>query len=236
MERIITVDRQGDQIIYSGSAERNFAHQKGICHLTVIIIPFIADGKNKGKWVVHNRRDKQLAKGLACPAVSFNLFGGHCNPPKEEASLVDKEVRAELLLDSALRELSEELFLKADEGMALECFGSKDVIIAKRYPVNSTDLIPLGYTYCKDKNDIECSYVYAFSVPSAVEERIIAADDYTKSDGSKGNVALPVFLKSESELIKHHNLSESEICNAITRLWKPQNAEIHSKLLQIMHG
>lgn len=231
-EKIITVERRGEKVIYTGSSDRDTAHKHGICHLTVIVVPFIADGADKGKWIIHDRRDKQLAKGLPCPGCSFNLFGGHCNPPFSEAALIGEEIPEALLIDSALRELSEELYLSCDSGEALERFGKNETVLAKPYPLNENSLIGIGWTFFSDAADTECSFLYGLPVPSKDVESLIAADDYIKPDGTKGNIALPVFIKTERELldIYRENNSDTEICNAITRLWDERNSAVYKKL------
>ena len=232
-ERIITVDRKDHTILYTGSTERDTAHQKGIRHLTVIVVPFLKDGADKGKWIVHNRRDKQLAKGLLTPAYSYNLFGGHCNPPVKEDKFIGKEIGKELLLDAALREMNEEFYLKSNSGVALKSFGSDKVIFAQPYPLSPDDLIPLGCADFDDGCDAECSFFYALPISSADAQNIIAADDYIRKDGKKENIALPAAILSERKLysLYHKNNSNTEICNAITRLWEEQNQSLYQKLL-----
>ena len=234
-ERIITVEKQNDSVVYSGSTLRDLAHLCGIRHLTVIIVPFIADGENKGKWLVHNRSDKQLAKGLVTPPYSYNLFGGHCNPPENEEALLGKEISPHLLLDAAVREMSEELFIREDRGRELEIFGTENTIRVLPYPVSAEKLIPLGYADFNDTKDHECSYYFALPLPVQNPEGFIAADDYLREDGSKGNVALPVSLKTERELYElyRENNSDIEICNAISRLWEEQNKELYHRLLEM---
>ena len=234
-ERIITVEKQYGKIICSGSIERETAHQSGIRHLTVIVVPFVPDGKDQGKWLVHNRRDKQLAKGLSSPEFSYNLFGGHCNPPEEEDMIIGKEIGKDLLLDSAVREMSEELFIRDDRGRNLEVFGSDGFIRAIPYPVREDQLIPLGYADFDDSKDAEYSFYFALPVSAENIESYVAADDYIREDSCKGNVALPISLKSERELyaLYQQNNSDIEICNAISRLWEPQNSTLLSKIRQI---
>ena len=234
-ERIITVDRKDDKILYTGSVERDIAHQSGICHLTVIIVPFISDGADQGKWIVHNRRDKQLAKGLNTPGYSYNLFGGHCNPPENEDELIGTEISEDVLLDSALREMSEEFYLKSERGVALENYNTEKAVYAKPYPLSPAKLIPLGWADYSDGRDAECSFYYALKVPSKDAQNVIAADDYIRTDGRKGNIGLPISFKSEQEmfLLYQQNNSDIEICNAISRLWDPQNNTVLSKIRQI---
>ena len=231
-ERIIAIENKNGKIIYTGCVERDAAHQSGIRHLTVIIVPFLCDGANQGKWIVHNRRDKQLAKGLNTPEFSYNLFGGHCNPPENKNDLIGKEISEELLLDSAMREMGEEFYLKSESGVALEIFNTKKAVFAKPYFLSRDSLIPLGRADYDDGRDAEYSFYYALPVPSADAENVIAADDYIRADDSKGNIALPISFKSEQELYELYcqNNSNIEICNAVSRLWEPQNNTLLSKI------
>lgn len=237
-EKVVIVKNNSQQIIYTGSVERGFAHQYGVCHLTVIVVPFITDGVDKGKWIVHNRRDKQLAKGLNCPQYSFNLFGGHCNPPLNESEIIGKEISQKFLLESALREISEELYLLADKDSFLKCWGNNRTISAVRYPVSIDKMIRIGYVFCNEGNDKEISYLYALPIPSADTAKLIAADDYHKTDGTKENIALPIFVKAEKALYELYQDTnpDIEICNAITRLWKDQNKVVYHKLIKMIQN
>lgn len=228
-EKIMTVRMKDGKIIYTGSAERSIAERDGLRHLTVIAAPIITDGNNRGKLLVHNRRDKQLAKGKPCPAYSYNLFGGHCNPPENDTRLIGTPVSEALLLENLLRELSEEMYFPCEgdeKATALENKTEGSVVYAKSFPVQIENLIPLGYTVYSSPHDNEYSFVYVLPITSETADNIIAADDYQKADSTKGSLALPTALMTLDEL---HSLYETdsadvEICNAITRLWDEQNA------------
>lgn len=238
-ERIITVEKADNKIIYTGSTERTTAEQYGIRHLTVIAAPIITEGKDKGKLLVHNRRDKQLAKGKACPKYSYNFFGGHCNPPAVESPLIGKPVNEELLLENILRELSEEMYLPTEadaKTTVLENKADGSAIYAKPFPLNRSDLIPLGYTVYSSCNDNEFSFVYALPLTSDTAGRVIAADDFQKPDGSKGNLALPTALMTLDDLraLYEKGDNDTEICNAISRLWEKQNEAVYRKLTKLI--
>ena len=242
-ERIVTVERKNGSIIYTGSVERELAERDGIRHLTVIIAPYITDGASRGFLITHNRHDKQLAKGKPCPEYSYNLFGGHCNPPDEgDGELIGHEVSEKFLLSNAMRELSEELYRKAqadDIGAEeLENRSGGQPIYGAPYPVREDELIPLGYISCEEKYDMEYSYLYALPVSSVNAQSVIAADDYRRADGTKGNIALPSAIMSLDELRETHEKArpDAEVCNAITRLWNEQNKAVYIKLRELIGG
>lgn len=239
-ERIITVESTDNKIIYTGSSERTTAEQNGIRHLTVIAVPVVTDGTHKGKLLVHNRRDKQLAKGKACPEYSYNFFGGHCNPPEYESPLIGKPISEELLSENLLRELSEEMFISSadkTDAAILENRAGNSAVFAKPYPLKKDDLIPLGYTKFSSTHDNEYSYMYAMLLTSDTANVIIAADDYQKPDGTKGNLALSTALMTLDELhsLYRSSKTEVEICNAITRLWDKQNEAVFQKLSNLIN-
>jgi len=83
-------------------------------HLTTIIVPFLANGENKGKRIIHNRYHKTLAKLLLSKNTNdkvilskltsrrdktiYNLFGGHVNPPIEDPKkLIDSTINEDII-------------------------------------------------------------------------------------------------------------------------------------------
>lgn len=230
-EMLYAVCREDDEYIITGFTERTAAERRGICHLTVIIVPFIQDGINRGKWLVHDRTAKLWAKGRQNGKTpSYNLFGGHCTADVSRIERVGKPVPLEICGLAANRELQEELLCRGNE-LALEVWTNKqrtDSICAASYEYKP--LLPIGYASYTGDDNVEISYVYALPVPAEDVDALIAADDYIK-DGSKRNVALPVAVKSEAELMDLHlGRPEVEICDAITRLWDKENRDLRRKL------
>lgn len=244
-EHVYIVERQNDSVICSGTIERTVAEREGIRHLTVIIVPFIADGENKGNWIVHNRHDKQKAKNKISPMLSINLFGGHCCPSDGDIIETGSTVNESLLLHNAVREMTEELFERCssqDTGaIALEDWskGFPDCsipIYGRSYNMPECSLIPIGYADYTSKNNVECSYLFALPIPCADIDKLIAADDYQRKDGSKGTVCLPILIKTERELfeLSKADSSDVEICDAITRLWELQNKNTYQRLIDFI--
>lgn len=241
-ELIYMVQKLDENVVISGITERSIAEKLGLRHLTVIIVPFVADGAHEGHWITHNRHDKQIVKGKACAPLSLNLFGGHCGPSDDITGLVGQTVKDELLFENALRELSEELLVQEGLEKRLERWGggvfTGEYLNASPYEVCEEDLIPIGFTEYTAKDNVEYSYVFALPVPGSQVEQLIAADNYMKisqADGTarEADIALPVEVKEEAELKRlwESRDPQIEVCDAITRLWEDQNREVYQKLL-----
>jgi hypothetical protein len=244
-ELLYLVGKSDESYLITGITERSVAEKTGLRHLTVIIIPFITDGANKGCWIVHNRHDKQIAKGKTSTPLSLNLFGGHCGTPEDDvAGLIGKTVELELLRENALRELSEELLCKNGTEKRLELWRdgvfAGEFLYASSYEVCPDDLIPVGFTEYAAKDNVEYSYIFALPVPGEQAEQIIAADNYEKrgqiieSMVYEADIALPVMFMPEPELKRlwEKRDPEIEVCDAITRLWEEQNRVVYQRLIE----
>jgi 8-oxo-dGTP pyrophosphatase MutT (NUDIX family) len=244
-ELLYLVGKSDESYLITGITERSVAEKTGLRHLTVIIIPFITDGANKGCWIVHNRYDKQIAKGKISAPLSLNLFGGHCGPPEDDVGgLIGKTVELELLRENALRELSEELLCKNGTEKRLELWRdgvfAGEFLYASSYEVCPDDLIPVGFTEYAAKDNVEYSYIFALPVPEDQAEQIIAADNYEKRgqiiEGMvyEADIALPVMFMPEPELKRlwEKRDPEIEVCDAITRLWEEKNRVVYQRLIE----
>ena len=225
-EALYTVAQYGDRYYITGFTERKAAEKLGVRHLTVIIVPFVEDGKDKGKWIVHDRSAKQWAKGNPdCKSPSYNLFGGHCTADTLQLELVGSEIPMEICRSAAKRELDEELLRqgkeKDEKKKKLEVWEKriktdkhKDAIAYQ-----SKELIPVGLTSYEAHDNVELSYVFALPVPSSDVDKLIAADDYKKDH----HVLLPTEIMAESDLQTLFQTNPNiEICDAITRLWNEE--------------
>lgn len=248
-ELLYLVGKLDGEYIITGVTERTVAEKTGLRHLTVIIVPFVTDGENKGCWVVHNRHDKQVAKGKRCAPLSLNLFGGHCGLEDDWiGDWIGKPVGMDMLLENALRELSEELLRKVRANEAaqkkLELWRdgafSGEWLAAAACAWSPDDLIPAGFTEHTSKDNVEYSYVFALPVSGADAEELIAADNYIKSDPADGagetDIALPIVFMTEAELKRFYKSNDPniEVCDAITRLWAQQNSDVYESLLKCM--
>jgi hypothetical protein len=221
----------GSDYTVAGVVDRDSAEEDDIRHFTTIIVPIITDGVHKGEWLVVDRTAKQWAKNKPTEyAKSYNLIGGHTKA--NDMNLIGQPMTDEVLLEGALEELSEELFSAQSEtsdNATVELW-EDGKFTGRRESVgkyNSNELIPIGYTEFKSENNSEYSYVYVLPVPSVDIAYLVAADDY----GKDLNVKLDIEILSEERLKDmHENNLSIEICDAITRLWLPENAEVLAKL------
>ncbi|MDR0287641.1 MAG: hypothetical protein LBI03_08080 [Clostridiales bacterium] len=242
-EPLYEVREEGGKYYLSSFVDRKIAENSNtpILHLTVIIVPFVADGVQKGQWIVQDRAAKQWAKGkLFCNSPSYNFFGGHVKADISKTELLGSEIPQYILDEAAKRELSEELLVLSDNNeIVLEQwqYGDKTDKVTGAKPYVYKELIPVGMSKYYSADNSEISYFYALPVPSEDVPKLIAADDY---DGK--NVELPVYVKTEMQLLKtpyRTNLSytteQGEICDAITRLWDGYyNVKVYNKLVEII--
>ncbi len=249
-ELLYMVIKMDEKYIISGITERSVAEKLGLRHLTVIVVPFVMDGTDKGFWIIHNRHDKQIAKGKTSAPLSLNLFGGHCGPSDDDITgRIGQMVENELLCENALRELSEEFLCKKGMEKRLELWSeglfAGEYLYASPYEVCYENLIPIGFTGYTAKDNVEYSYIFALPVPGSQVDQIIAADNYHKYSQTDGkayeiDIALPVVSMAESELKRlwESRNPQIEVCDAITRLWEEQNHATYQRLLECIrnHG
>jgi len=231
-EKLYIIKKSRRGYIISGFEERIVAESEGHRHLTVIIVPFVADGSEKGRWIVHDRTKKLWAKGKkAVLSPSLNLFGGHCSVIADQLRQAGEPVTKDIFDEAAERELEEELLCRGS-GRSLETWTSN------KGPSGGTEaaqyvhkaLISIGLVTYSGRDNREASYLYALPVPSKDMDALIAADNYFRQ-GKEHDIALPILRKSEAELKALYKQNpEVELCDAITRLWLWENRAVHRKL------
>jgi hypothetical protein len=241
---ILNLNESGETYDIVGFAERKYAEEHRLRHLTVIIVGFISDGKDKGKWVVHDRTEKQLAKGKKdAKSPSYNLIGGHVMVDMTDMSSVmdlagkntsSVEIK-EICLKAAQRELNEELYLRgwtAKLAVLKNGIPTNNVITVS--PYKHKPLIYIGISTYESNDNVEVSYIYALPIPSSDYDKLVAADDYVDEKGKHRDIFLPISAYSECELKKLHqdsSISNAEVCDAITRLWSEENEYVCKVLL-----
>jgi|GEM_PF-3948866 len=243
---IIKQDEKYKNFIITGVTTRDVAHEFGLCHLTVIVVPFIADGLHRGKIVLHDRTAKLEAKKSGNrKSPSYNLFGGHC---VADITKIGHIVTESDYISNARRELSEELLKKGNSSSKkqLETWknGEKQDDTVGAEPFSHKELISLGITANLEGNNKEYSYYFALPISeselfegtadisktSPENLKLVAADSYHRG-GEEHDVYLPICIMSEIDLLKTPYVTpNAEICDAFTRLWKPENAGVYAKL------
>lgn len=235
-EKLYIVEKRKRKFVICGFAERKSAEENGLRHLTVIIVPFVADGPEKGRWIVHDRTAKLWAKGKSGERTpSLNLFGGHCTADEEQKERIGQPVTMDIFDTAAERELQEELLCHGS-GRTLEHWASKEgpsgTTEAAQYA--HAALIPIGIVTCSEQNNREASFLYALPVYSNDLDALVAADNYIRQ-GEERDIELPILRRSEAELKELHNHNPAvEVCDAITRLWKRENRAAYRKLMRVI--
>lgn len=251
VEKLFIAEKINDEYIIKGFAEREYIEKYGIRHLTTIIIPYITDGNDKRKWILHDRsakiRAKMWVKGK-CPPFkteydkSYNLIGGHCSAEGNEG-LFGEPIQENLIREDAKRELTEEVYTEGDD-IFLEIWDENGntgkTKSAKKY--NCDDLLEfvgVAEYGTVGSGNVEYSFVYALPISSVEYNNLLFADDYISPNDKKNhNVFLEKKLFTADELANMpiacvNGKSSAEICDAITRLWLPQNKAVLKKLLKI---
>lgn len=238
LEPLYIVETKEEEIIITGFTERSTAEKYGIRHLTVIIVPFVIDGDNAGKWIVHDRTAKQWGNGkINCKSPSWNFFGGHATADSTNIDLIGKVVPQSICLDAAKRELEEELLCPGGEKI-LEVWKNKKKTnkIVHGIPYQAQELIPIGFSSYTDKDNVELSYFYALPIPQEDVKNLFGADNYTR-DRVIHEVYLPICLFLEKDLLVASQMKpDIEVCDAITRLWLPENKTVIEKLRTVIEG
>ena len=75
LEPLYIVEKRGQEVVITGFTERNAAEKLGVRHLTVIIVPFVADGKKGagGSFTIAPPSSGPRAKLTARRPVSISL-------------------------------------------------------------------------------------------------------------------------------------------------------------------
>jgi len=232
-ELVYMIDKAGERIVITGITERKYAEKNNLRHLTTICAPFLVGGESAGNLIVHDRYGKQKAKGaLKYSGVykSLNLFGGHTTPTKDGLNLIGTFVTEAILFDGLCKEMGEELLRKS---------GNDSEPIP--YDIPLFKAIPVGFTEYTDENkkNNEYSYVFALPVNFSDYESLIAADDYEEKDiqlpvENHSLEALKAMWLAEKLAVVKSGTSEVEVCDAIFRLFLPENKPVHDKLEKII--
>ena len=251
MERIFIIEKVIEGCKITDIVERSYAEAKNLRHLTTICVPFMVDGgvDKKGKWIVHDRYHKQVAKGKASPEKiikSFNLFGGHTTPPENAAQLIGTFVNEAILFDGLLKELNEELLQQTKKADIRELeiwengLNTYKSLYAAPYSVPLFAPVPIGFAEYADSANTEYSYVFALPIKDKdFRRQLIAADDY-EVKGKKHDISLPLecFFENELKKLWEKELEakklgkepDIEVADAITRLFLSENARTLRKL------
>jgi hypothetical protein len=133
-EMIYTVNKTSKGYLIGNVEARTRVEELNMLHITTICLPYIVDGKNKGKIVVHNRYQKNVVKLLFSPKPEskilldcllnrkvktiINATGGHLSADAKHGicglSVYDPLVK-DLLLDGVLKESDEELLVDVEK-------------------------------------------------------------------------------------------------------------------------
>ncbi|MDR1704505.1 MAG: hypothetical protein LBS19_07445 [Clostridiales bacterium] len=220
MENLFIVEKaaSNEELIVKGFAERETAHNNGLRHVTTIIVPFICDGpeKDKGKWVVIDRFPREIAKGkkvikkgVECKR-SLNLVGGHCST-EINGNLLEHPLPVGIIKDGAMRELREEVRL-----------GDSDF--------SPEEVLEIGLAQFASVKNVEYSMIYATPIRHDKYEALRFFDDII-ADGIHRDIALDKAIYSQNKLMDmHYNDPETEICDAITRLFDDENKQVKRTL------
>jgi hypothetical protein len=221
MENLFIVKKAAgkkEELIVKGFEEREAAHKNGLRHVTTIIVPFICDGppKDKRKWIVIDRIRREVAKGrtvtkngVDCKR-SLNLVGGHCSTEANK-DLLGQPLPKEIIEQGAMRELGEEV-RQGDLEFSPE------------------QLIEIGYAAHESESNMEYSLVFITPIRKDKYESLRFYDDIIEG-GVHRDIALGKALHSQKELMDMHlNDPETEICDAITRLFEEENKNVKRAL------
>ena len=234
-ELLYTVEEKDGRYYITGITTRSVAEQFGLKHLTVIIAAFVYDTCGQWKYLVIDRTNKLHAQGkTGCKTPNWNSIGGHVEAVVSNTALIGQEIPRYLRDEGARIELSQELVVRGTK-TAVRIWkngGIHDVRMYDPYPAKP--LIPIGYVTYAGKDNVEISYLYALPVPEEEVRKVFATDDYMEA-GEKHNVKLGMSYQTEQELRNAEKTTpNAEVCDAITRLWQPENAEVFERLKTVI--
>ena len=227
--------KYNDKYFISGFIDRKKAenYMDPIFHFTVIVVAFISDGDEKGKFLVVDRTPRQWAK--AVPTLynfSINFFGGHVKADITNEEVIGQEAPQHIFDESAKREIAEELLIRSSKkDRLIEIWEDKKptgTYIGVE-PYNTQPLVPIGMSEFNNKTNNEFSFVYCLPIPSTDVPKLLAAED----DGNGNDIYLQIHKMSEMDLLKvPYEQSNSELCDAIYRIWDKRNEKVYRKLMK----
>ena len=156
LELIPLINEDNGKLIIKGFAERKWAEENDLCHLTTILIPVIAEKNTEDRSLVVQVRDER--KSFPC---CRDVFGGHVNLDNEFwPFLLGKPFDlSEIVISAALREANEELRLSQKE----DCH-PYDIKIERIYRVGE-----VGEARWMAKGNNERSTIYLVPIPKNCE-------------------------------------------------------------------
>jgi hypothetical protein len=246
-EPLYQIYKRGGRYFSEAFVDRKRAHDRSdpVRHGTVITVAFVADGKDKGKWIVCDCTPKKWANGTKpANAPLYNFFGsGHiiANLETEGFGEIDRSV-----LDETVRkELSEELLVRSENNeIRLEVWKDEENtgehIGAKPYLYDEKNLKPIGWSEFDGDDNMEYSYIYSLAIPASDVPLLLSGDDGPDST----SVYLPVRVMSELELLKAPYVTQvsgakkkkAACLDAISRLWDILNIETYEKLIDTINN
>ena len=177
----------------------------------------------------------------ASGTLSLDLFGGHCYAQVSQIGYIVEESD---MMFGVMREMNRRLLLRGSGEITLEVWEEKlrEPVFMGRQTASpyleyaDGDWINMGLVEYRDEANSEYSYVFAMPIPAYDVEQLLAAGKYPR-DGEKQGVQLPLHMYAEEELraLYGFRMPNREICDAITRLWEPQNAETYARLTDFIN-
>ena len=138
--------------------DRLLAHDMGLCHISVLIIPFLASDDNQILTINKNRRDvainelliktKKLKTENTIPPLCLDIFGGHCH----FSNLTESEKEGgylsfDTIYREAVRELKEELIYDPSQNSPAAFFGYSDLVYLGLYPISEAKNTELSIAF-----------------------------------------------------------------------------------------
>ncbi|MGI6174645.1 MAG: hypothetical protein ACOYJC_00510 [Christensenellales bacterium] len=221
VEILPIVEQQDEQIRIVGYEEREKIHREGLRHVTSLVLPVFAQNRRKVLTLdkFNKARKKAQLRGMPAPQrkPQIDVFGGHVT--QQELRLKDRSegiLSGETMRRSALKELSEELFLVSDSKLYA-------------YPVDASKLYELGWFAYEGCGNNELGFAFLYMLDGYPDnDRFMGADCVLSAESGVEEISLDTNIYTIMELLKKNRLENEsvqsyEICDGLKRLLDEQD-------------
>ncbi|MDL2232354.1 hypothetical protein LJC63_02070 [Ruminococcaceae bacterium OttesenSCG-928-L11] len=218
------VKRDGDDYLISGFTRIGDTDEQDVCKLAVTVVPFIASGKDHGKFIVYDTLPLKRATGSPdCTTLTCEIPHMFCFADPSALDLIGKPVPQYLCRLFASHAVESRIEQRVTE---------------ERY--KDGKLLPIGFATNTEHGGDIVNYIFAMpmkeiditsKLPFVVIESFI-----DEKYGIKRGVVLTFQPYSETELRSLFESCSDQVSKTISDLWLPENEAVYGKLLEIIEN
>lgn len=218
------VKRDGTDYLISGIVCMGEAKEDSACRLAVTVVPFIASGKNQGKFVVYDTLPlKRVTGSPDCMTPAYDMLQMFCIADPSAPDLIGEPVPQYVCNIFAWRVIRDKI---------------EQRVTGMHY--DDSKILPVGFATNTGHGGNVVNYIFAMPMEeSQITSTLpfVAIEHYVdKNHGMKRSVALRLQMHSQMELRSLFESSSVQVSETISELWLPENETVYGKLLDIIES